>query len=210
MDVAEMNCTNCGAAMELVESRRYFQCRHCGTFHFPTGVEEDGIRIVGQPANSAACPVCGFPMAHAVLDGEHPVDFCATCRGILLPRATFASVTNKRRAWATDPPAEPVPLDRRALERELSCPKCRERFETYPHYGPGNIVIDSCTSCDLVWLDFGEIRQIVDAPGRDRGSRHLPRIDDHYVRNGAAADEEGDSPGSRDPLSVLLNLLLNS
>jgi Zn-finger nucleic acid-binding protein len=203
-----MNCTNCGAAMELVESRRYFQCRHCGTFHFPDGTEADGIRIVGTPADAPACPVCKVPMAHALLDGDHPVDFCASCRGALLPRATFAGVINKRRAWATDPPAEPIPLDRRDLARELACPRCRRRFDTYPHYGPGNVVIDSCTSCDLVWLDFGEIRQIVDAPGRDRGSRHMPRIDDDYVRNGPPALEE-DPPMARNPLHVLFNLLFN-
>jgi Zn-finger nucleic acid-binding protein len=41
----------------------------------------------------------------------------------------------------------------------------------HPYYGPGNVVVDSCTTCDLIWLDFGELKQIVDAPGRDRGLR---------------------------------------
>jgi Zn-finger nucleic acid-binding protein len=129
-------------------------------------------------------------MAHAVLDDEHPVDFCTACRGVLLPRAAFAMVTNKRRAWATTPPAEPVPLDRRELHRELACPRCRGRFLTYPHLGPGNIVIDNCTRCDLIWLDFGEMRQVVDAPGIDRGSRHVPRVDDAYVRRGPDPDDD--------------------
>jgi Zn-finger nucleic acid-binding protein len=31
------------------------------------------------------------------------------------------------------------------------------------------VVIDSCVTCDLIWLDFGELRQITDAAGRDRG-----------------------------------------
>jgi Zn-finger nucleic acid-binding protein len=131
-------------------------------------------------------------MAHAVLDDEHAVDFCTRCRGVLLPRAAFAMVTNKRRAWAATPPAEPVPLDRRDLRRELTCPTCRGRFETYAHYGPGNVVIDSCTRCDLIWLDFGEMRQIVDAPGSDRGSRHVPRIDDDYVRTGPPREADDD------------------
>ena len=200
-----MNCTNCGAAMELVESRRYFQCAHCGTYQFPTSIEADGIRIVGQLADAPACPVCQVGMAHALLDDDHPVDFCARCRGVLLPRTTFAGVMHKRRAWATDPPAEPVPLDRAALSRQLSCPKCRNRFETYPHYGPGNVVIDSCTGCDLIWLDFGEMRQIVDAPGSDRGSRHMPRIDEAYVREGVVRTEEPEPP--RDPIRALFDLL---
>ena len=37
------------------------------------------------------------------------------------------------------------------------------------------LVIDTCARCDAVWLDFGELRQIADAPGRDRGSRNVPR-----------------------------------
>jgi Zn-finger nucleic acid-binding protein len=187
-----MNCHNCGAAMELVESRRYFRCRHCGSYHFPTTVESDGIRVSGTPAGAPGCPVCDKPMAHAVLDDEHAVDFCTTCRGVLLPRAAFATVTNKRRAWATTPPAEPTPLDRRELRRALVCPKCRGRFETYPHLGPGSVVIDNCTRCDLIWLDFGELRQIENAPGSDRGSKHVPRIDDAYVREGLSPREKDD------------------
>ena len=35
--------------------------------------------------------------------------------------------------------------------------------------GPGNIVIDTCHHCDLIWLDYGEITKVVNAPGRDRG-----------------------------------------
>jgi Zn-finger nucleic acid-binding protein len=39
------------------------------------------------------------------------------------------------------------------------------------YYGPGNIVMDLCIACDWVWLDYGELKQIADAPGVDRGSR---------------------------------------
>ena len=190
-----MNCANCGAAMELIESRRYFRCRHCGSYHFPTTVETEGIRVSGVGANAPGCPVCELPMAHAVLDEEHPVDFCTTCRGVLLPRVAFATATNKRRAWATSPPAEPLPVDRSELRRQLTCPKCRGRFETYPHLGPGNVVIDNCVRCDLIWLDFGELRQIEQAPGSDRGSRQLPRVDEEYIRGGpspASPDDDAE------------------
>ena len=42
-------------------------------------------------------------------------------------------------------------------------------METHPYYGPGNIVIDACIQCHLLWLDPGELKQVLDAPGRDRG-----------------------------------------
>jgi Zn-finger nucleic acid-binding protein len=201
-----MNCPNCGAAMELVESRRHFRCRHCGTFGFPRPVDADGIRTVGPVPDAPACPVCAKPLKAAVLDEDHPIHLCAVCRGVLLPRATFATVIGKRRAWATGPPAEPAPMDRRALARELTCPSCRGRFDTYPHYGPGNVVIDSCTRCDLIWLDFGEMQDLVDAPGRDRGSKHVPRIDESYVRQGAWSREE-EEPDHEEPLTTLFRFL---
>ena len=199
--------------MELIESRRYFRCRHCGNYHFPEAVEADGIRIVGHRPAAPHCPVCKAPMAHALLDNDDPIDFCAKCRGILLPRVTFARVVDKRRAWAASPPAEPMPLERRQLERKLFCPRCSGRFETYAHFGPGNVVIDNCTRCDIIWLDFGEMRQIVDAPGKDRGTRHTAPADDEYVRLGpfrSRDDENGADPRSlyrADPLSLLASFI---
>ena len=101
------------------------------------------------------------------------------------------------------------------MQRTLSCPRCSGRFETYAHSGPGNVVIDNCTKCDLIWLDFGEMRQIVDAPGKDRGSHHAFPVDDEHVRLGPyrwrddAGDDEDDTPRSMrraDPLSFLWNV----
>jgi Zn-finger nucleic acid-binding protein len=42
-------------------------------------------------------------------------------------------------------------------------------MDTHPYYGPGNVVIDNCGRCGLVWLDFGELDRIISAAGRDRG-----------------------------------------
>ena len=38
-------------------------------------------------------------------------------------------------------------------------------------------MLDSCSQCDLVWLDFRELTQITNAPGQDRGrgGRHLQK-----------------------------------
>jgi Zn-finger nucleic acid-binding protein len=200
--LSRMNCDNCGAAMDLIESGRYFRCRYCGSFHFPEPVDAEGIRITGAVGNATPCPVCRVAMEQALLDDEFPVAFCATCRGVLMPRTTFAMVVNKRRAWATAPPVVPAPLDRHALERELACSLCGKRLMTDPYAGPGNVVIDSCGACDVIWLDFGEMRQIVDAPGRDRGSRELVPIDD-YVRGGPAEKEDQESP--TDPFRALFD-----
>ena len=154
--------------MELVESRRSFHCRHCGRYHSPQSVDADGIRVLGHRTNAPRCPVCAAAMADALLHDE-PIDFCETCRGMLLSRGTFAELVHRQRRWAQTPPSIPSPLDRTSLDRHLKCPKCGKAFDTYPYGGPGNTVIDGCDPCNAVWLDYGEFRQIVDAPGRDRG-----------------------------------------
>jgi len=67
-------------------------------------------------------------------------------------------------------------------------------MEAHPYYGPGNVIMDSCGHCDLVWLDFGELRQIVDAPGRDRGSKTgpPPTYDDRLPRGPSPSRPEDD------------------
>jgi Zn-finger nucleic acid-binding protein len=170
-----MNCQNCGGAMELFASRGYFFCRYCGSFHFPDTKADDGIRIVGDTTQAVACAVCSKPLTSAILDETHPIRYCQNCRGVLIARRGFAGVVQKRRSWATGTPAPAVPLNPGELERKVRCPVCAGPMSTHPYYGPGNVVIDSCEPCELVWLDFGELRQIVDAPGKDRGTREFPR-----------------------------------
>jgi Zn-finger nucleic acid-binding protein len=165
-----MNCTNCGAPTELFERRRYAFCQYCGAFHFLDAPAIDGLQVLARRKDARACRVCRGPLARAVLDAVNAVDYCERCRGVLLTRQSFAQVVAQRRAWATGPSTTPLPLDPRELERVIVCPACDTQMDVHPYYGPGNVVIDTCGTCDLVWLDFGELKQIVDAPGRDRGT----------------------------------------
>ena len=170
-----MNCQNCGAAMDLVGGRHYFFCTHCGSFHFPEGTTDQGVRVVQRDADHAPLRRLQAPagVGGAAFGGAE-VEYCENCRGVLLTRAHFAAVVDRQRAWASSPPVLPTPLDRRALQRSMRCSWCDGEMSTHPYYGPGNVIIDTCETCDLVWLDFGELQQIVDAPGQDRGRRERP------------------------------------
>jgi Zn-finger nucleic acid-binding protein len=171
-----MNCPNCGAAMELIDHRRSLHCAHCGTTKFLASPEAvDGVRVLGRSDDARRCPLCAVKMASALLDDRHAVMFCQACRGVLMPRERFAHVVHERRAWASGPPEPPSPIDVREFERRLFCPNCSTRMATHPYFGPGSVVIDTCEPCDLVWLDLGELKQISDAPGADRGRRGLAR-----------------------------------
>ena len=157
--------------MELFDRRRYYHCRHCGSFHFIESEAVDGVRLLERRDRARTCPLCEGPLAHSELDERLVVEHCERCRGVLLARTTFGHAVALRRAAATGPGVPPVPIDRRELERHLNCPSCRTRMDVHPYLGPGNIVIDTCSRCDLVWLDRGELKQIADAPGSDRGVR---------------------------------------
>jgi Zn-finger nucleic acid-binding protein len=210
--ILAMNCRNCGGAMELFATRGYFFCRYCGSFHFPETTADQGVRVVAESRDPLPCPLCRTTLAAAVLDELHAVHYCQTCRGVLLNRGSFADVVQQRRAWASGAPAAPVPLRQEELTRKVTCPKCSAPLSTHPYYGPGNVVIDSCGTCDVVWLDFGELKQIVDAPGRDRGGRELPaRRDVDTMPDPTASRMIGtrdtrDSSGNVDLLGVISEL----
>lgn len=154
--------------MELLARRRYYFCHYCSTFEFIEGDQLDGLRALRPTDPPLPCPLCSGPLAHGLLDAGHAVLHCQRCRGVLLPRRSFAEVINARRAAARGSGRIPGPLDRSELDRLVTCPQCRQRMDAHPYYGPGNIVIDTCTRCDAVWLDSGELGQVTDAPGGDR------------------------------------------
>lgn len=155
-----------------LNTRGYYVCTHCGTTSFPEAVSRDGIRIIGPEEPVLHCSSCGGPLVRALLD-ECLVEYCEACRGLLVPRRDFAEIVRRRRAWAQAQSVTPEPADVAELRRKINCPKCGARMATDWYYGPGNVVMDRCVSCDVVWLDYGELKRIVDAPGVDRGSRDL-------------------------------------
>jgi Zn-finger nucleic acid-binding protein len=110
------------------------------------------------------CPKCESPLKAGTLD-ELCVVYCDQCQGILIGCHSFAQVIRSRRARFAGPESTPKPLDANELERQLHCPRCGQSMEVHPYYGPGNVVIDSCASCQVVWLDYGEVGAIERAPG---------------------------------------------
>lgn len=157
--------------MELYASRGYSFCRYCGSFYFPESANDQGVKVLADASGPLPCPACSKDLATATLDGSHAIHYCKNCRGLLLARGSFVDVVRVRRAWAAGPPTDPPRLREDELKRSATCPTCRKRMATHPYFGPGNVVIDTCDTCNVVWLDFGELKQIVDAPGQDRGGR---------------------------------------
>lgn len=154
--------------MILVRERDYYFCEYCGVYHFPKP-SPDGIRNLGEAPDRITCPLCHVPLDLVVFDDHYRGHQCSNCQGILFNRGTFRRTLEARRAKAITP-AEPVTrASDEELNRQVSCPKCGQRMSTHHYLGPGNIIIDTCHTCDLIWLDYGELNKAVSAPGKDRG-----------------------------------------
>ena len=146
-------------------TRPCWQCSHCGSV-VSTEPAVDGVRLTGDHGHN--CPICRTPLIRAILDDRDAIEVCDQCKGILMPLGVFAETVNARRHAATTPSVTPVPTDPGELDRRIACPDCAARMITDWYYGPGNIIIDTCEACGVVWLDAGELRRAVDAPGPDR------------------------------------------
>jgi Zn-finger nucleic acid-binding protein len=156
-----MNCPNCGAAMRLRDGRDCLTCDYCQSITFPEK-NEDGVRVLDDPSE-LSCPVCAVPLKHAI-NQAHQILYCTHCRGSLIPATVFVLLLRDLRAHRGDTEAIPHLPDPQELKRRIQCPQCHRDMDAHYYAGPGNIVIDDCASCELNWLDSGELMAIVRAP----------------------------------------------
>jgi len=123
----------------------------------------DGVQRLDMPTEML-CPRCNTALAGGKLD-QFPVAFCPTCFGVLIDNEGIGNVIRIRRLEYSGHDVPPKPSDHSALEKEGRCPNCGEPMEVYFYGGPGNVVMDNCPTCRMVWMDNGEITAIVRAPG---------------------------------------------
>jgi Zn-finger nucleic acid-binding protein len=155
-----LNCTNCGAPLHVAGPGSYLYCRYCSSLFFPAA-SQDQVSVIGIESE-LRCPVCKDTLVAATTT-DVPVQYCRRCHGVLINQALLGAVVKHLQAQTHEPSAPVKPLNRDDLRRELHCPSCKQLFDTHPYYGPGNIVIDVCMHCRIVWLDGGELRAISNA-----------------------------------------------
>jgi Zn-finger nucleic acid-binding protein len=54
--------------------------------------------------------------------------------------------------------------DNADADRKFACPLCGATMMGHPYGGPGNVNIDTCERCSVLWLDRNELRRVVLAP----------------------------------------------
>ncbi len=167
-----MNCQNCGAPMRLILEKRQYVCNHCTSTYFPEPNSE-GVRILGEKS-LGQCPVCRVPHLVFANVANKTVLHCQQCRGMLMQICELFPVIQVLRSQR---PARseviPPPINPLELQRRISCPVCRRTMETYLYGDGGNVYVDSCIDCGVIWLDYFELKRIVDAPTRPKRESYV-------------------------------------
>lgn len=157
--------------MKLLLDRQQFYCEYCTSIFFPEE-NQDGVRILDE-ASQTQCPVCKIPLVYGYVNQAQTL-YCRKCMGMLIDQDTFLLVINFLRAKSTLSPIIPPPVNLGEMEREINCPDCGQLMSTHLYGGPGNLVVDNCIYCNLLWLDNAEFSRVVRAPCRER----FPESDD--------------------------------
>jgi Zn-finger nucleic acid-binding protein len=156
-----MNCPACGAIMRLEPDKDCLTCDYCRNIFFPVK-DDDGVSVFPEKSDNN-CPVCSAPLNHASM-ATLRIQYCTQCRGMLIPMAVFLPLVDELRAEMASGALVPPPPDPTELRHKLGCPQCHKPMDTHFYSGAGNVIIESCDTCDLNWLDHGKLLRIVHAP----------------------------------------------
>lgn len=162
-----MNCPNCGAPMKLILAKRQYVCNHCTTSYFPEE-NRDGVQTLGEQSHGL-CPICGYSPLIFATSGGKTVLHCKECRGLLVQiRELMPIIQTLRSQRLANSEVVPPLVDHGESSRKVSCPVCKRVMDTYLYGGGGNVYVDSCIECGVIWLDYRELNRIVEAPTRSR------------------------------------------
>ena len=122
---------------------------------------EDGVLLGSETTYS--CPACQAMLFDATIENRS-VRYCPQCRGLLVLIFNFLPLVEFMRTVWRSTGAYIQPRDNSDADRRFSCPLCGRTMTGHAYGGPGNVNIDTCERCTVIWLDRNELRRIVLAP----------------------------------------------
>ena len=109
------------------------------------------------------CPACQANLFDATIENRS-VRYCTKCRGLLVLMFNFLPLVEYMRTVWRSTGANIQPRDNADADRKFACPLCGATMMGHPYGGPGNVNIDTCERCSVLWLDRNELRRVVLAP----------------------------------------------
>jgi len=148
--------------MRADRDRGVFVCDYCESQATPP-VDDDGVLVLG-PAKEK-CPICAAALSKGSLE-SFSLLYCERCRGMLIDMDDFQPLIAALRSHRDAPAAFLAPRSAADADRTLNCPRCGAAMDDHPYGGGGNVNVDTCEACDVIWLDGGELRKIASAADR--------------------------------------------
>ncbi len=103
------------------------------------------------------CPRCQKELEWTEYEGQR-VMRCATCRGHLVPAPRLRAIKRSDQLGADALMEEAARDFKGPTPIAASCPACKVRMRPEPIPVPGmDVHMDVCRSCQMVWLDGGEL-----------------------------------------------------
>ena len=134
------------------------KCDYCKTVVVPER-DSSGVRVLDEVPQQL-CPICNIALHNAAL-GRSPLLYCTQCHGMLIAMMEFQSLVDAARTASAPIPA--LPADVHELGRRINCPHCHRPMDAHFYAGSGNVVMDTCETCCLHWLDHDELARIAQA-----------------------------------------------
>ena len=156
--------------MRLLRDQGLMICDYCGSQAAPP-LNEEGVLALDRTKHE--CPVCATPLSEASIEG-HALLYCTSCHGMLFEMERFYSIVQELREHRYWSRSALAPRGNRDSERLLRCALCAQPLDRHPYGGGGNVEVDSCERCGVLWLDRGELSRIVAAPDREPLLRETP------------------------------------
>ncbi len=153
-----MNCKQCGAPMTVEDGKNFFYCDYCGSYDFPDP-NLDGVALLNEPS-PYSCPICNKPLVTASIGSIH-IFSCPVCRGNFIDQSKMLAILRQASSPDGSDEEQYHHLNGDELQRKAICPVCQQIMDSYQYGGPGNIVIQGCRHCEMIWLDFGEIARVL-------------------------------------------------
>jgi Zn-finger nucleic acid-binding protein len=107
--------------------------------------------------------------------GDERILYCQECKGMMVTMGSFLELVDVLRTQISPGTVLAQTPDPEELRRRIDCPVCRKTMDTHTYGGPGNVVMDSCETCLMNWLDHGEMRRIAAAANLEGSSGYGPR-----------------------------------
>jgi Zn-finger nucleic acid-binding protein len=150
--------------MRADRDRGLFVCDYCESQAVPPA-DDDGVLLLGSAQEK--CPICTSTtcLSKGSLE-SFTLLYCAHCRGMLIDMDDFQPLIAALRSHRDAPAAFLAPRSSADADRSLKCPMCGAAMDNHPYGGGGNVNVDTCEACDVIWLDGGEVRKIASAADR--------------------------------------------